>query len=85
MGKMTNDQILMTNQGSKMSNDETWKLRHWCFVIDWSFVLGHWSFLDNSLVIRAWTLVILFPLKLRLICGKLMDALEVRQEVQLCV
>jgi len=48
MMKMTNDEILMTNQ---CPNDE-WRMgrrvfgniRHWDFVIDSSFVLCHSSF-----------------------------------------
>jgi len=41
--RMMNDEILMTNQ---FPNDSMTIFRHSCFVIDWSFVLRHSSFLD---------------------------------------
>jgi hypothetical protein len=28
-------------------NDPTTRFGHWCFAIDWSFVLGHWLFSPN--------------------------------------
>ena len=69
--EMTNDEILMTNQ---FPNDSMTKSARGCRL---SF--GH------SLVIRAWTFVIFSPLISPLFCGKLMNALEVRLEVKLCV
>ncbi len=39
--EMSNDEILMTNQ---CPNDPMTKLGHSSFVINSSFVLGHWSF-----------------------------------------
>ena len=48
--KMSNDQILMTNQ---CPNDPRTKLRHSSFVIDWSFVLVHTSLSGHNLIPSA--------------------------------
>jgi hypothetical protein len=52
-GEMSNDEILMTNQ---CPNDPMTKFRHSSFVINWSFVLGHWTFF------LAWLRPVIIPI-----------------------
>jgi hypothetical protein len=94
MGKMTNDtrmsndEVLMTNQGAKMSNDQILMTNQFPNDSMTKPARGYRSSFVHSMVIRASTFVILrsfFRLKCPLFCGKLMGALGGRQEVKICV
>jgi hypothetical protein len=91
MGKMTddtrmsNDGILMTNQGAKMSNDRILMTNQFPNDSMTKTARGYRSSCGRGLIIRAWRSVIFFPLKFSLFSGKLIDALGGRQEVKLCV
>ena len=78
MEKMSNDEILMTNQ---FPNDSMTKPAPGMDVVirASSFVIPR-----NSLVIRAWTFVILFPLISPSFWGRFTKALRSATEVKLC-